>query len=364
MDEYCTEHDFVLIDQGGWRCTQCSFETDIVERCVRSGLVDDSILDSEVQEELCLQLLRDTTPIPINESKNTYVWRYHFNERMAQALLTGPGVPANIVAWLRMYYYTLVQEGRLPGPSTLAKADIGDLCHLCPVPLVFKYYYRSQAQKRNLFVTFSGYAERWYALREALGATPFPRPNEKQLYTLRLYSQEANTTWENLRHTHQCIIMGERSTRCHITYSCRKNFPQIFYILHQLCKLLGYHDLLPLFPVDNQKKTLSRLNGYWKDICHSLQWTYEPLPVYQNSRKRKARHPPIMRAPPVHPLYTLRRRGRRRYRVWHQKARHTTRQKLTVVSVPLKKSRGAPAYEMWVYDIGSWCVSRRVGESL
>lgn len=359
MQGACTEHDFEPLETGQWRCRVCGLLTDFIEQCLSRGSVLD--LNSDGEEDMNIALLRDFERPPEKKSKGTYVWRYHFNERIAQALLTGPGVPANIVAWLRLHYFIFVKQGVLPPPDEVQKRDIGELCHLTPVPEQFKYYYRSQAQKFNLFRTFSGYAERWYAVRIALGAPPFPSPTETQLYTLRLNAQKANNTWEDLRHSYQCRLMMERSSRCHITYNCRKNFPQIFYVLHQLCRLLGYDELLPLFPVDNQKKTLTRLNSYWKDICHALLWTYLPLPVAPPTRKRKVR-PQVTRGEAA--LYTLRRRKKKQRALRFSRRKHSLEhQQLSPVRLPVKKRKGKGDNVIMVYDIGAFCVSRKMGES-
>lgn len=364
MQQPCIAHDFDPLATGQWECKSCGLRTDAIYQTMEMGSIyDDTPMACDATENLNIALLQDYTRPPEKKSKGTYVWRYHFNERIAQSLLTGPGVPENILAWLRMYYFVLQKQGTLPPPDELSKSDIGELCHMAPVTQQFRYYYRSQAQKYNLFKTFSGYAERWYSIRVAFGAPPFATPTETQLYTLRLNGQKAYNTWEGLRHTYQCIIMGEQSVRCHMTYNCRKNFPQIFYVMHQLCKLLGYEELLPLYPVDNQKKTLARLNSYWKDICQALLWTYQPLPVVQTTRKRRGRQAAIHRTDET--LYTLRRMKKRLKTLrFTRRKRYLELPQLSPVSVPVKKRKGNTEEIILVYDIGTYCVPRRMGESL
>jgi len=358
------DHEWTVNLRYQWRCRLCGLETEAITDCLQTGLIGDCINEIYPLDTYDLQQksLNEYTYLDLTRQygKGTYVWKYHFNERMAQANLTGPRVPENIVMWLTLYYHWAHKQGYVPEPEQLTKHDVGWICNNCPVPYEFITYYRSRSQNRNYLTKFSGYAERWYYLRYRFGAPGLPIPTEKELYTLRLNAMLAQQKWESVRHTTQCIVMAANTNQCHKTYACRKNFPHIYYIMNQICKLFHFEHLLPLFPVNNQAKTIERLNNFWEDICTGLQWRYHPMEVSQVVRKRKAQ----VKTNICHQqktLYTMKRLKKKYKR--QQISRNIqplTHHKRTRVEVPLKKRNREKRRRIWVYDIGSYFSSLKM----
>ena len=58
--------------------------------------------------------------------------------------------------------------------------------------------------------------------------------------------------------------------------STRKNFLSYSYVLHKLCELLEYDDLLIFFPLLKSREKLQQQDMIWEKICHDLQWEYIP----------------------------------------------------------------------------------------
>ena len=56
----------------------------------------------------------------------------------------------------------------------------------------------------------------------------------------------------------------------------RKNFLSYSYVLHKLCQLLEYDELLEFFPLLKSRVKLQQQDIIWKLICKDLQWEYIP----------------------------------------------------------------------------------------
>ena len=56
----------------------------------------------------------------------------------------------------------------------------------------------------------------------------------------------------------------------------RKNFLSYSYVLHKLCQLLEYDDILEFFPLLKSREKLQQQDKIWKLICRDLKWEYIP----------------------------------------------------------------------------------------
>lgn len=199
----------------------------------------------------------------------TYNSKYHTNERLAQVLLTGPRVPHPILFIIKLEYFS--HPGKYPSIKNLTKRDISLICRNTKVPPFFRKEYQSKKDKFNLFESCTIYAERWYYLKMSLGGCLGTVPTTQEERRLKWACGEAQNKWNMVRHKPECTQPG---IICHKLFKCRKNFPNLYYVMAQLCILFGYTHLLHLFPVNNQAKTLKELNIFWEKICHQLGWKY------------------------------------------------------------------------------------------
>lgn len=238
---------------------------------------------------------RNTSDLPNRFPGSTYVAKYHVNERLAQVTLTGPTIPDEIMEHIDAYYREQFSKGKYPKAEDLTKEDISRLCADVPVSEDLKLKYRSFIKKKRLFESCSRYNERWYYIKEQLGGLTEPEPTPEEIRVLKEYSNLAQSQWNYVRHTPKCRNPG---ITCHLKYGCRKNFPNIYYVMHQICVLVGYTHLLVLFPVTNKTCTIRRLNDYWKKICLRLGWKFNVLTSFNVVQGRrchqasaKRRHP-------------------------------------------------------------------------
>jgi len=56
----------------------------------------------------------------------------------------------------------------------------------------------------------------------------------------------------------------------------RKNFLSYAYVLHKLCELLAYDDLLMYFPLLKSREKLQHQDMIWENICGELEWEFIP----------------------------------------------------------------------------------------
>jgi hypothetical protein len=202
---------------------------------------------------------------------STYKSKYHTNERMAQVLMTGPRVPHCILFCIKAHYY-LSPAGVYPPLAELQKRDIGRICKDTPVPQDIRVRYRSSKPPYRLVKDFTQYSERWYFILSAFGLS-VTMPREDEADRLKRFCQMAQDRWSTVRHVLSC---QNPNIDCHKKYGCRKNFPSLYYVMGQLCRMLDYHHLLPCFPVNSQPKNIKDLDGYWKHLCEHLDWPFEP----------------------------------------------------------------------------------------
>lgn len=201
----------------------------------------------------------------------TYNSKYHTNERLAQVMMTGPRVPHPILFLIKEEYF--MHPDRYPIPEDLGKGDIARICRNTKVPPSFHQHFRSSKFPYAPFTSCGGYAERWYYIRYAIRGKIGRQPTENEIDSLKRYCGRAQERWNLVRHVEGCMLPG---LTCHKLYGCGKNFPTLYFVMAQLCKLLGYKDLLYLFPVNHQPKTLKRLNHHWGLLCEHLDWPFEP----------------------------------------------------------------------------------------
>jgi hypothetical protein len=202
---------------------------------------------------------------------STYKSKYHTNERMAQVLMTGPRVPHCILFCIKAHYF-LSAPGTYPRLADLKKQDIARICKNTPVPRTIQYAYRSGKFPHEPMRDYTQYSERWYFILVALGRE-FTIPEDHEADRLKYFCQQAQSHWGTVRHVEAC---DSPNTDCHRRYGCRKNFPNLYYVMAQLCIMLGMRHLLPCFPVNNQTKTLKDLDRYWKLLCEHLDWPFHP----------------------------------------------------------------------------------------
>lgn len=398
-DEPPCNHTWIINTDYLWCCSNCGLCTDTVIECVDRGRLRGHE-GTGVQRQTYINFgqawIQEDGGTDKGKSKglvgfrtihgkfpgvSTYFPKYHLNERMAQVLLIGPEVPENIICCLAMFYYQSLRQNLLPPVDKLSKIEIAWLCNRCPVPYDFETYYQSTKLKKNYLTSFTRYAERWYYIRERLGATPFIKPTKKQWYALTLNALLAQEQWECIRHTEECqnhfTRTGERNRKCHLKapegFGCRKNFLPFYYLLHQICILLNYMHLLPLFPVTNKKKTITNLNSLWKDTCERLSWKYIPLVTTEGNKKktlkrRKTTHYTTRRP---RPHYTLRRMKKRRKRLYIRQQRNPLihhKRKQVLLNLRKSKKQKKPFSkeedaQILVYDIGDYFSCRTQEET-
>jgi hypothetical protein len=56
----------------------------------------------------------------------------------------------------------------------------------------------------------------------------------------------------------------------------RKNFLSYAYVLHKLCELLGYDELLIYFPLLKSREKLQQQDMIWENMCGELEWEFIP----------------------------------------------------------------------------------------
>lgn len=222
---------------------------------------------------------------------HTYCSLYHVNERVAQILFTGPEVPTDIMRVIAEEY----ERGRYKAADVLSKTEIARLCKNTKVPPALQRKYRSSKNPQNLMRSLTRFSERWYYIkRELCGKTLNP-----PVWAMRILiadNNRAQQEWNHIRHTKECTLP---SPLCHKEFGCRKNFPNFYYIMHQLCRRHHFTELLPLFPITNKPDRLRALDDFWQKICLRLNWTWKPLSRKARSMaplKRKATSP--LKSPP------------------------------------------------------------------
>lgn len=211
---------------------------------------------------------------------STYKSKYHTNERLAQVLMTGPRVPHCILFCLKAEYF-LSPPGKYPPPEYMTKGDISRLCRNTPVPRDIQLVYRSSKPPHELMQDFAQYSERWYFIILSLGQDPPKPPEDHEVQKLKRFCDMAQNKWGSVRHVEGC---QNPNIDCHRKYGCRKNFPNLYYVMAQLCRMLDLEHLLPCFPVNNQPKTLKDLDRYWELLCDHLDWPFEPWDLHGRSR--------------------------------------------------------------------------------
>lgn len=276
------EHYFVFTDEGLLVCELCGIEDEAGRMDYRARFRTNDNTDGGNGKSK-----GGSMGLPSIFKGHTYIAEYHTNERLAQVTLQGPRVPNGIMFILHKEY----QQGRRKGiypddPNDLTKKDIALLCKNCYVPPIYREIYRSKKLKFNQFTTCTTYAERWYYIKIHLGGSFKGKPKNNELTFLKINCLWAQNQWNFVRHVDTCTDPG---VDCHLRFGCRKNFPNIYYVMTQLCVLLGYDHLLPLFPVYNKQETVDKLNSYWKLICQKLGWTYIPLKVKESPKRKKKR---------------------------------------------------------------------------
>lgn len=204
----------------------------------------------------------------------SYNSKYHTNERFAQVLMSGPRVPHRVLFILKAEYF--LHPAKYPSVDELTKRDISVLCRNTVVPPIYETIFESK-DRHTPFRSCVVYAERWYYVKKSLGGSVGALPNKAEEDMLKRACGMAQDKWNLVRHEPSCKNPG---IRCHrkppFGAGCRKNFPNLYFIMAQLCVLLELDHLLHLFPVNNQPKTLKKLNQYWQRICYCLNWKYIP----------------------------------------------------------------------------------------
>lgn len=258
--------------------------------CTDCGKVVEDTVSFYVPSRLLCNT-KDTGKVRTNEALPdkvpgmTYVARYHINERMAQVKMTGPNIPDEIMELIDNHFWEAHTLGLYPEPDKLDKGQVAKLCKEVVVPEEMQYRYRSRKRKRALFTSCSKYAERWYYIKEQLGGLTYILPTKAEAQRLCFLCSCVYGQWDNVRHTDKCTDPGPF---CHKRFGCRKNFPNFYYVMHQLCIKENYTHLLPLFPLTNQTKTTKKLDGYISRIW-SLLWWGEPKKAAPSQQRQQSR---------------------------------------------------------------------------
>ena len=246
--------------------------------CFKCGITKDAIYDyvqyESIQGNGGNGKVKIQTDLSVSFPGATYNAKYHINERLAQVTLTGPTIPDKVMELIDEYYWKEHEKGNYPNPPELTKEDISRLCNSVPIPESMQWEFKSVKKKKRLFTSCSKFSERWYLIKKELGGLVEPDPTPEEITLLKSYCFKAQSQWNVVRHTNKC---KEPGIYCHTKYGCRKNFPSIYYVMHQLCLMLKLEHLLPLFPVTNKTCTVRKLNKYWEDICNILGWKFNAL---------------------------------------------------------------------------------------
>lgn len=56
----------------------------------------------------------------------------------------------------------------------------------------------------------------------------------------------------------------------------RQNMTSYNFVLHKICELLGYDNLLPFLPMLKSRQKLQEADMLWRKICKELNWQYVP----------------------------------------------------------------------------------------
>lgn len=203
------------------------------ELCVECGLVVDHIL---------CDIFGNTLPVRSIKPRSLYRRRHHFNERLAQWLVTTRRVPYDVVEGVRLHI--------------LNSSDGAD------VPLdINKTKIRAALRSMKL----AKYIENWVEIYCDLSDRPYPQVDSEILERIREHFLAIENAFEKNK---------PEGRKCILSYN---------YIICRILQIYGLTEHLKFFPPLKSRAKLKYLDNVWAQMTRTLGLPYIPAPMFNKS---------------------------------------------------------------------------------